>query len=173
MIVKKHWSCLSCDKNMDKYQGKLGEIKFTSVFPTRFDSPRIGGNHRLIQAITSRTKATKTTKNCSWASKTSKKIAHLETEMSYLLLRLIEHEYNLNFQIQYTLFLIFKMTSGLHLLSPIFVFNLAGEMMYILNQRLKAQNIPSEKGMMLLIQPRKYLLTLEGQSTKMTLLLRS
>jgi hypothetical protein len=54
LIAKKHWSCLSCDKNLDKFEGKLGEVKFTSVFPTRFDSPRIGGNichkYRLLSA---------------------------------------------------------------------------------------------------------------------------
>jgi hypothetical protein len=33
------------------------------------------------------------------------------------------------------------MPLGRYLLAPIFVFNLAGEMLYILNQRLKAQNI--------------------------------
>lgn len=45
LIAKKHWSCLSCDKNLDKFEGRLGEVRFTSVFPPRFDSPRIGGTH--------------------------------------------------------------------------------------------------------------------------------
>ena len=38
------------------------------------------------------------------------------------------------------------MPLGRYLTAPIFVFNLAGEMIYILNQRLKAQNIPQDKG---------------------------
>lgn len=38
------------------------------------------------------------------------------------------------------------MPLGKYLLAPLLVFNLAGEMMYILSQRLKAQNISVEKG---------------------------
>jgi len=47
------------------------------------------------------------------------------------------------------------MPLGKYLTAPIFVFNLAGEMMYILNQRLKAQNIAQEKGKLLVEFSRK------------------
>jgi hypothetical protein len=38
LIAKKHWSCLSCDKNLDKFEGKLSDVRFTSTFPARFES---------------------------------------------------------------------------------------------------------------------------------------
>lgn len=44
--AKKGWTCLCCDKDIKQYEGKLGEIKFTSIFPTRYESPRIGGYYR-------------------------------------------------------------------------------------------------------------------------------
>jgi hypothetical protein len=33
------WSCLSCDKNLDDYNGKLGEYKHWAMFPPKETSP--------------------------------------------------------------------------------------------------------------------------------------
>ena len=41
--AKRGWTCLCCDKDVKNYEGKLGEAKFMSVFPARYESPRIGG----------------------------------------------------------------------------------------------------------------------------------
>jgi hypothetical protein len=37
-----------CDKDIKNYEGKLSEVKFTSVFPAR-ESPRIGGYYKQHQ----------------------------------------------------------------------------------------------------------------------------
>jgi len=39
-----------CDRDIKNYEGKLGEIKFTSVFPAREASPRIGGYYKQQQS---------------------------------------------------------------------------------------------------------------------------
>jgi hypothetical protein len=44
--AKKKWTCLCCDKELKNYDGKLTELKFMSAFPTRFESPRIGGYYK-------------------------------------------------------------------------------------------------------------------------------
>jgi hypothetical protein len=49
LAVKKGWTCLVCDKDIKNYEGKLGELKFTSMFPVR-ESPRIGGYYKQQQA---------------------------------------------------------------------------------------------------------------------------
>ena len=41
--AKRGWTCLCCDKDIKQYEGKLNEAKFTNIFPTRYESPRIGG----------------------------------------------------------------------------------------------------------------------------------
>ena len=41
-LVKKQWTCISCDKNLDKYQGKVGQhlnwdtISSKKISPTKF-----------------------------------------------------------------------------------------------------------------------------------------
>lgn len=58
------------------------------------------------------------------------------------------------------------MPHGRYLTAPIFIFNLAGEMMYILNQRLKAQNVPLDKGSwVVMVQPPRYSQILVGPFT--------
>jgi hypothetical protein len=37
-----------CDRNIQRYEGKLSELKFTSQFPVR-ESPRIGGYYKQQQ----------------------------------------------------------------------------------------------------------------------------
>ena len=44
--AKRGWTCLCCDKGIKQYEGKMGELKFTNIFPTRYDSPRIGGYYK-------------------------------------------------------------------------------------------------------------------------------
>ena len=44
--AKKGWTCLCCDKDIKQFEGKLTEAKFTSIFPTRYESPRIGGYYK-------------------------------------------------------------------------------------------------------------------------------
>lgn len=41
--AKRGWTCLCCDKNIKQFEGKLSEAKFTNIFPSRYESPRIGG----------------------------------------------------------------------------------------------------------------------------------
>lgn len=39
-----------CDRDIKNYEGKLGELKFTSVFAGREGSPRIGGYYKQQQS---------------------------------------------------------------------------------------------------------------------------
>ena len=39
-----------CDRDIKNYEGKLGELKFTSVFAGREVSPRIGGYYKQQQS---------------------------------------------------------------------------------------------------------------------------
>lgn len=61
------------------------------------------------------------------------------------------------------------MPHGRYLVAPILVFNLAGEMLYILNQRLKAQNVPADKGTHAVTQLRRCLPILAEPSTSRSL----
>mmetsp|Transcript_119828 Transcript_119828/g.179027 ORF Transcript_119828/g.179027 Transcript_119828/m.179027 type:complete len:107 (+) Transcript_119828:221-541(+) len=41
LLVKKPliWSCISCDKDLDKYEGKLGDYKNWAIFPPKETMP--------------------------------------------------------------------------------------------------------------------------------------
>lgn len=41
LFVKKplNWSCASCDKDLEKYKGQLGDFKNWAVFPPKETSP--------------------------------------------------------------------------------------------------------------------------------------
>ena len=41
LLVKKQllWSCASCDKDLDKFKGNLGDFKAWAVFPPKETSP--------------------------------------------------------------------------------------------------------------------------------------
>ncbi len=38
-VKKSLWSCISCDKDLDKYQGKLGDYKGWAQFPPKNTNP--------------------------------------------------------------------------------------------------------------------------------------
>ena len=45
LVVKRPllWSCISCDKHLDKYNGRLGDYKAWKIMPPKETSPeRIG-----------------------------------------------------------------------------------------------------------------------------------
>lgn len=40
LVAKKNlWTCISCDKDLDKYQGKLGDYKGWAQFPPKNTNP--------------------------------------------------------------------------------------------------------------------------------------
>lgn len=59
LLVKRPmlWSCISCDKSLDKYGGKMGDYKNWAVFPPKETTPdRMGRFGKGYKSLLERSK---------------------------------------------------------------------------------------------------------------------
>jgi predicted ATP-dependent serine protease len=53
LLVKKQWTCISCDKNLEKYAGKIGQhLNWESLSSKKISPSRIGAFGQTGQLAT-------------------------------------------------------------------------------------------------------------------------